>query len=182
VTMQAFASSNESTALGMATSAADGKYSITVMTNGAPLDGFLKASKSGYVDVYMYPASPFITNEMDAGVNMMTPSNKDFLNSLASGGQTAGKGLIGLQVRDAAGNPVEGATISSTPASGAYRYNNTSGLPSGNATATSTDGVAFMFNVPSGPITVTATKAGMSFKAHVVTARADKMTTTSVTP
>ena len=180
VTMALYASSNETTPIAMATTAADGKYMIMATTNGTPIDGFIKATKSGYVDLYMYPASPFITDEMDAGVNMMTPSNKDFLNSLAGGNQMAGKGMIGLQIRDAGGNPVEGATISSTPASGGYRYTNSSGLPSANATATAADGVAFMFNVPSGSVTVTATKAGKTFKAHAVLARADKFTTTSV--
>ena len=182
VTMTAHASANEATAIATTMSGSDGKYTLTVMTNGMPLDGFLKASKSGYVDNYLYPTSPFIADSGDLGVNMLTPSNKDFLNNLAGGNQMAGKGLIGLQVRDAAGMPVVGATVSSMPASGGYRYTNSSGLPSSNATATSEDGVAFMFNVPSGPITVTATKAGMTFKAHIVVARADKMTTTSVTP
>jgi hypothetical protein len=172
VTMALYATSNETTPIAMATTDAAGKYTIMAMTSGAPIDGFIKATKSGYVDLYMYPATPFISDEMDAGVNMMTPSNKDFLNSLAGGNQMAGKGMIGLQIRDAGGNPVEGATISSTPASGGYRYNNTSGLPSANATATSADGVAFMFNVPSG--------SGKTFKAHAVIARADKFTTTSI--
>jgi hypothetical protein len=179
VTMTIFSNSNETTAIATAMSDAQGAYTMQVPTNGAPIDGYLVATKNGYVDIFLYPSSPFIDNDMGADVNMMTPSNKDFLNSLASGGQTAGKGMIGLQVRDASG-PVTGATISSMPASGAYRYNGSNGLPSSSATTTSSDGVAFMFNVPSGAITVTATKAGMTFKAHIVKARADKFTTTSV--
>ncbi len=181
VAMAAFASSNETTPVAMATSDAQGNFTLTVMTNGMPLDGFLRATKSGYVDLYMYPTGPFAASTTDAGVNMMTPGNRDYLNNLAGGGQMGGKGLIGLQVRDASGNPVSGATISSTPAS-TYRYTNSSGLPSSNATSTSSDGVAFMFNVPSGPINITASKAGMTFKAHVVVARADKFTTTSIVP
>lgn len=180
VEMAAFASGNESTALAMATSDAQGNYTMSVMTNGAPLDGYLKATKAGYVELYMYPTGPFIASTTDAGVNMMSPSNRDYLNTLAGGGQMAGKGMIGLQVRDAGGNPVAGATISSSPAS-TYRYTNSSGLPSSNAMATSADGVAFMFNVPSGPITISAAKSGMTFKSHVVVARGDTFTTTSIT-
>lgn len=41
---------------------------------------------------------------------------------------------------------------------------------------------AFMFNVPPGDATITATKSGVSFHAHLVKARADKFTTTSITP
>jgi hypothetical protein len=182
VTVAAFASSNASTAVGMATTDAQGLFALTVMTNGMPLDGYLLATKSGYVDLYMYPTSPFIKNYTDADLNMITPGNKDFLSSLASGNQMAGKGLIGLAVLDMAGMPVAGATVSSTPAAGAYRYTGSNGLPSGSATTTSADGVAFMFNMPSGPITISATKSGMTFKSHVVTAPADKMTTTAITP
>lgn len=179
VTMAAFASSNEATALATAMSDAQGKYTLTVMTNGAPLDGFLKGTKNGYVDIYMYPTEPFTASTMEASLNMITPGNRDYLNNLAGGGQMAGKGLIGLQVRDANDQPVAGATVSSTPAS-TYRYTNSSGLPSSNATSTAADGVAFMFNVPSGPITISASKSGMTFKSHVVVARGDKFTTTSI--
>lgn len=180
VTMTAYSRSNESTAIAMGTSNAQGDYTLTV--NVVPLDGFLKATKSGYVDIYLYPAAPFAESFADGHVNMLTPGNRGYLNSLANGGQTAGMGMIGLQVRDASGNPVAGATVSSTPASGAYRYTGSNGLPSSSATSTSADGVAFMFNVPSGDITVTASKTSMTFKAHVVKAPADKFTTTSVEP
>lgn len=182
VTIAAFASSNESTPVAMATSDAQGAFSISVTTMGMPLDGFLLATKSGYVDLYMYPTGAFTGNYTDADLNMITPGNMDFLNSLASGNQMAGKGLIGLAVLDAAGMPIEGAMVSSTPAAGAYRYTGSNGLPSGSATMTSADGVAFMFNVPSGPITISASKSGVTFKSHIVTARADKMTTTAITP
>ncbi len=182
VTMAIYKGTDENTPLATATSDAQGKFTLNVPTGGMQVDGFLKATKSGYVDNYLYPASPFIANETQADVNMLTPSNKDFLNNLAGGNQMAGKGMIGLQIRDASGQPVAGATVSSMPASGGYRYTNSSGLPSSSVTSTSADGVAFMFNVPSGPITVSASKSGMTFKAHVVIARPDKFTTTSIVP
>jgi len=180
-TLQVFVGNDTGTPLAMATSDAQGKWSMTVMTMGAPLDAFVKATKSGYVDIYMYPEAAFTKDSTDGDINMLTPSNKDFLNSLAGGGQMAGKGMIGLQVRDAAGMPVAGAEIESTPASGAYRYTNSSGYPTQNATTTSADGVAFMFNVPPNmPIVVKAKKTGMTFKSHTVETRPDKFTTTSI--
>ena len=182
VTLALYSVSNESTPMTMTTSDAQGNFTLMVTTMGMPLDGYLLATKSGYVDLYMYGTGPFIGDFTDANLNMITPGNKDFLSSLAGGNQMAGKGLIGLQVRDASGNPVAGATVSSSPASGSYHYTGSNGLPDSAATATSADGVAFMFNVPSGAITVTATKSGITFHPHVVKAPADKMTTTSVTP
>src|SRR5207248_1347868 len=41
----AYKSSNEATPVAMATTDAMGNFSITVMTNNMPLDGFLKATK-----------------------------------------------------------------------------------------------------------------------------------------
>lgn len=181
VMVAVYKNGSDSSSIVSTMSDAQGNFSMMVPTNGMPIDGYLLATKSGYVDLYMYPTGAFIANSESNDINMITPGNKDFLSNLAGGNQMAGKGLIGLAVLDNAGNPVAGATVSSTPAAGAYRYTGSNGLPDSGAMATSADGVAFMFNVPSGPITVSATKSGMTFKSHVVTARADKMTTTAVT-
>jgi len=179
-TLTLYASSDQQHALGMATSDASGGYSITVMSAG-PIDGYLVASHSGYVDVYFYPVVPFSGNYTDGDINMITPNNMGLLSQFSGGNQMSGKGLVALAVLDASGNPVAGATVSSTPAASAYRYNSNTGIPSSSATTTSSDGVAFMFNV-SGQITVTASKSGMTFKSHMIEARGDKMTTTAVSP
>ena len=181
VTLAVYRTNNDATPVAMATSDAQGKYSLSVATNGAPIDGYIKATKSGYVDIYLYPAQPWFANDTDGSINMMTPGNRDILNNFAGGNQMAGKGMIGMAVFDSAGNPVAGATVSSMPASGSAKYNGSNGIPSSSATMTSADGVAFLFNVPEN-VTVTATKAGMTFHAHAVKARPDKFTTTSVAP
>ena len=181
VTLGAYKNSDEGTPVAMATSDAQGKYTLTVPTGGLPFDGFIKATKSGYVDIYLYPSSTWIADFTDGSINMLTPGNKDLLNNFASGGQTAGKGMVGLAVLDASGNPVAGATISATPSGGTVRYTGSNGLPSSSATMTSADGVAFVFNAPE-TVTVTAAKSGHSFHAHAVKAHADKFTTTSIAP
>jgi hypothetical protein len=182
VTVALFSNANQQTAIASAMTNAQGDYSMTVMTNGTAVDGFLLATKTGYVDLYLYPTSPFIGDFTDGDLNMITPSNKNFLSQLAGGNQMAGKGLIGLAVLDANGMPVEGAKVSASPAANPYRYTGSDGYPSSSAMMTSADGVAFMFNVPSGPITISAMKSGMTFKSHVVEARADKFTTTAIEP
>ncbi len=176
----AFRVGDDATPLATATTDAQGNYSLSVTANGASLDAYLRATKAGFVDLYLYPRAALDANFTGANLDMLTMANLGFLHTLAGGGQQAGKGLIGLTVTDAAGAPVAGATVSSTPASGNARYNS-GGLPSSTATATDADGVAFLFNVP-GAVTVTATKAGMTFHAHLVNARADKFTTTTVAP
>ncbi len=171
---------DEGSMLGTTTTDAQGMYTLAIMSEGAPVDAFIKASKTGYVDLYLYPPTPFIANFTEGSINMLTQSNFDFLSTLAQGNQQAGNGLIGLLVRDANGAPVAGATVASTPAAMTYRYNGSNGLPSSSATATDADGIAYMFNVPAGAVTISASKAGTTFKAHMVKARADKFTTTSI--
>lgn len=183
VAVAAFSKGNETTAAATGTSDGDGNYSLTVTFDGDSFDGYIKATKTGYMDLYEYPTGALSADFSDASFNMITPGNKNQLVNIANGGQHAGKGLIGLLVADAAGNPVAGATVSSTPASGAYRYMAGNGFPSSSATSTASDGVAFMFDVPAdAEVTVTATKSGMTFKAHTLKARADVFTSTAIQP
>jgi hypothetical protein len=82
-------------------------------------------------------------------------------------------------VVDSANNPIAGATVSSTPA-GTIRYNGANGFPTSGATATASDGLAFVFNVTAGTVNISAAKAGSTFQAHDVNARADQITTTLI--
>jgi hypothetical protein len=183
VAVAAFAKGDENTALASGTTDGDGNYTLTIEFEGDAFDGYVKATKDGYMDLYQYPTGALTADSSDGSFNMITPGNKNQLNNIANGGQQPGKGLIGLMVADEAGNPVEGATVTSTPASGAYRYMAGNGFPSSTASATASDGVAFMFGVPPDvEVTVTATKAGMTFKAHTLKARADVFTSTSIQP
>ena len=101
---------------------------------------------------------------------MISQTNLNLLAALANTTQQAGNGLIALIVVDGAtaqSMPVAGATVSSTPAAAAYRYDGTNALVSATATATGPDGVAYMFNVPPDvSVTVSATKTGSTFSSH----------------
>ncbi|MDB4956729.1 MAG: hypothetical protein JWO36_4298 [Myxococcales bacterium] len=176
-----YKSSDETTPVGMAMTDAQGKYTITVTAPG-PFEGFVKGSKSGYVDAYDYSDAP-LSGNTPADLNMITPSNFNLLSTFAGGNQQASKGLIVLAVLDASMNPVAGAKVSSTPASSPYRYNGSSGIPDQNAMSTGADGAAFMFNVPATQaVTVTAMKTGMTFKSHSLKAHAGAFTLTFVRP
>lgn len=181
VALAVYKVTDETTPIATATSDAQGNYTLMVPTGGVPLDGFIKASKATYLDIYLYPAAMWIADDTDGSINMMTPSNRDLLNNFASGGQMSNKGLVGLAVFDSAGMPVSGATFTSMPMAGATKYLGGSGLPDANATMTSSEGVGFLFNADE-TVTVGANKAGMSFRTHVVKARPGTFTTTSVAP
>jgi hypothetical protein len=178
VSIGAFTVSDDTTAVATAMTDAQGKYSLTVPTHGAPVDGYLKATKSGEVDTYLYPPYTMTADFAAADVNMVTTSNYSTLRSFEGG--TAGKGLVIALVVDAGGQPVGGATVSSTPASAKYVYMDANGNPF-STTATAADGISFMIDAPpTGTVTVSASKAGATFKSHDIKARADKLTTTLI--
>lgn len=186
-TIGGYRNSNDTTPIAMTTTNAQGAFTLTVVTGGVALDGYLKATASGMVDTYLYPPSP-IAADTTAPINMVATNDRMLLYTFAQVSEVPGSGLIALVVVNgstAQSTPVAGAAVASTPASGAYRYSNPStGLP-GNAafTQTSADGLAYMFNAPGDAVvTVSATKAGTTFKSHPVKAWAGKLTTTLITP
>jgi hypothetical protein len=183
-TIAAYADADENTALATTTSAADGTFSLTIMTTGTAVTGFLKATKSGYTTSYLYTPTPISADLAMVPMNMLTTQNFGFLSTLANANQTAGKGVVALIVLSASdlmSTPVMGATITSTPASMPYRYN-MNGTPNSGATSTAADGIAYAFNAPVGAITMNANKTGTTFKPTALKVHADALTQTIVTP
>ena len=177
----AYKSSDEATPVAMATTDAQGNFTITVMTGGVALDGFLKATKAGMATTYLYAPDPIAMDTTMVPINMVTTGNYGTLYTLTQTQEQANTGVIALIVQDAAKMPVAGATMTSTPA-GTYKYNGANGLPSNNATMTAADGTAYFLNAPLGAVTVGANKAGTTFKSHGVKVFASSLTTTLVVP
>jgi len=173
-----YRSSDPTTAVGSATADGSGNFSITVTTNGQPVDGFLMATRTGDTDSYLYPSAPLVADFTMASVNLVTTSTFSFFSAF---GQNPGMGIIVLEVQDATGMTVAGASVTSTPAATKTGYTGTGGLPDTTATVTATDGRAYLFNLPAGQVTLNATLTGATFKSHAVDARADVFTTTVVT-
>jgi len=171
----------ETASVAMTTSAADGTYALIVPTSGAALDGYLLGTQSGKKDNYLYPPKPLTEDVPSAPVLMVTQGIFDTLGSLAQQNQDPTKGWVGVQVFDAANLPVAGATVTSSPA-GTVKYNGSSGTPSRDATVTGADGIAYIFNVTAGSVTISASGGGLTFFSHPVIARANQVTTTLIQP
>ena len=170
--------------LGMATSAADGTFSITVKTS-AGIDGYLKATTPGtgmnaYKDSYLYPPATLTMNYTGVPVFVLKVTTYDLANRLLGNGQTAQNGWIAMIVQDAALMPVAGAKVSSTPM-GQVNYN-ANNLPSASATVTAADGIAYDTNIAVGTVSVKATKTGSTFATHSIKVRPDVVTLTLITP
>lgn len=181
VLIEAFRNSADTTVVISATTDAQGNYSLTVETGGVALDGFLKATKSGLVDTYLYPDKPLGEDFDRASINMVDSSTFNLLaNTVCRAEQDPAKGAVAALVFDASDVAVAGATISSTPAPTDTCYNGGNGLPDNNATATAADGIGYMFNI-TGEITVSAMST-TAYPTHKVNARAGALTTTLFRP
>jgi hypothetical protein len=164
--------------LASATSDAQGAYSMTVATNGHVVDAYILATKSGYADAAAFPAAPFAADATMADSNLVTSSNFNLLALYT--GQQSSNGIVVAAILDASSMPVAGATVSSSPAAGSYQYSDSNGRPA-YLDSTNTDGTAFLVNVPAGPVTISATKSGATFKSHSVNAKANTFTSTVIT-
>jgi hypothetical protein len=165
--------------LAIDTSDTPGNYSVSITTGGSPVNGYLRVTHSGQLDTYAYPSRPLAAN-LTTNVLMPTQTELNFLGGLVGVTQSGSNGFIGVVVKDCFGATVAGATVSTSPA-GTVRYNRGT-TPDSTATSTSSDGVAYVFNVPAGGVTVRANGGGETLRQHVVTARAGTVTLTEIQP
>jgi hypothetical protein len=178
VAISVYATGDDSTAIATATTDGSGNYSVMLTTNGQAIDGYIKATKSGLVDTYVYPPAPMATDSSTATASMISTSNYSELVGIE--GASSSKGMIILDVLDSTLTPVQGVTVATTPSSGKTYYMNSSDEPF-STSSTYSDGLAFLFDVPTtGTVMLAATKSGMTFTSHAVTARANALTTTVV--
>lgn len=181
VTVTAFKVAGD-TMITSVTSGSDGSFTISAPTNGAAVDAYLLATKSGLLDTYLYPPYPLVKDFMNIPVLMLDSSTQKTANQIAGADvPDASKGWIGAIITDAAQNPVAGATLTSTPA-GQIHYNGSSGLPQAQAKVTAADGIGYDMNVTAGTVSVGATLTGSTFATHSINARAGKITLTLITP
>ena len=183
VVVGAYARSNPNTAVQTATTDGSGNFTMTVSTGGVALDGFLKATDSGYLDTYVWPPAPLAANFSGASVNFINSFDESIATGTlcqVSGGQKSSDALIALEVHDGSGNTIGGVAVAANPAAAKVCYDGSNGLPSASPTTTGSDGVALLINVPAGNTTLSATKTGATYGSHVVNGIAGAFTTTII--
>ncbi len=176
------ASRTGSDTLAADTSDTPGFYTLSIATGGTPVDGFISVTKSGYLPTYAYPSRPLAANLANNNVLAINSMEFGFLGTAVGESHTAGNGFIGVVVKDCNGTPLAGATVQTSPAGADPVHYNFGGAPSSTATTTSADGVAYVFNVTAGNVTVMATAGGHTLRQHVVNARANVITLTEIQP
>jgi hypothetical protein len=177
--VRAFKSSDTTTALDTTSSDGSGHYALSIATGGAPVDGYLRVTNSGYIPTYAFPAVPLAADD-SVNVLVITSTELNLLAGAVGESPTPDDGFLGIVVTDCDGNPLTGATVSSNPP-GKIHYN-AAGAPSQSATSTSTDGVAYILNVAAGNVTIFGTAKGRALRQHVVIAPANAVTLTQIQP
>jgi hypothetical protein len=174
---------SDDSVLGMTTTAADGKYSFTVQTNGQVVDAYILATADTFQPAAAFPAAPFQADTSTADSNLVKAGNYSALAGFTgqkecSMDASTCLGFAVVEILDANNMPVEGAKASSTPA-GMYHY--MSGILPTGTDSTDSSGTAFYSNLTPGMVTISATKTGVVFKSHAIKALKDTFTSTVIT-
>src|SRR5262245_19126583 len=98
VTITAYRNADENNPIATTSTDAMGNFTFTIETMGESIDGFLKASKTGFLDTYLYPPYPIAMDFNMATVVMITADSRDSLSTIAQGNQQPGNALVGLVV------------------------------------------------------------------------------------
>ncbi len=165
--------------------ATDGTFSISVTTNGLPVDGYVKLinpADTTYLETRIYPPAPLV---QDLAGNRGMMFNDGLLSVLANFGLThdqSTKGIVGILVLDCNGEPVIGATVTLNPASGQIFYNGPNGTPSPAATETAGDGLALIFNVDAGDVEIGAEVGGQQMRKHTIKSVVRTISTAAIAP
>ncbi len=187
-----FLRGDETSPIASTTSQTGGSF---VLSSGnaakTPVNAYVRATYSGYWNTYLYPPTPVFENQTGVLVVMTTKTQVGLLQNLTGVTMDPELGWVSVLVLDCNGDPVEGAVVESSPAAGTIAYQDGSGVPTTSASATSSSGVAMLFNVPVGDVELDATVSGMTLRANTVqvhptnaglTGQPHAITTTAIVP
>lgn len=122
----------------------------------------LSYTLAGYPPQYTEHSST--TNVNSSGYLLVSATVEGTLASAVSQQLDPSKANLVFSAVDINYAPLAGVTFAATPTAGAgpYYFGSSSGLPDANATATNSNGLGFVLNVPAGDYDVTATLTGKS--------------------
>lgn len=157
-------------AIATASSDVDGNFTFELRTDGVPVRPFIKSSKQGLLTDYHQTDVLFDRDTPNLLSFAGSQADLDTAYSAARLTEDPARGTVFLSVPDCAGNFLAGVTVTTSPASRAI-YAGSARSPDGSLAATSTSGIVYLLNVPTGSVTITATAAGRTFLPVALTVR-----------
>ena len=152
--------------LGSTNADGSGNFALSIATNGAPVNVYLEAFGSAFMETFAWPPGPLSADDTGVTVEMTTTTTLASFANLCGASQDASHGTVIVEaIHDNA--PIGGAKITSSPLAG------------GSCADPFMAGVTALFDVPPGLVTVEATGSG-TFVQHTVNALAGTLTLTQI--
>lgn len=167
-------------ALSTSTSDSTGAFVITTPSGGRPIDGYLVLSLAGYLTTYDYSAVPISANVTGFVLGLATQQERDTNATSVGITPLAGTAVMLIRAVDCNDVPLAGVTITTEPA-GEERYI-AGGVLSATAAVTDSSGIVFVYNVPSGAVTVRGTIGSRQLRDRGAMAYADADTYVGIQP
>jgi hypothetical protein len=168
-------------AMASATSGGDGSYSVSIVSDGDPLDTYMRMSSGTLLKTELYAGSPVVA-DVSGSDSVLTDANTfRVVTNLVGVTQAANLGAVTVRVGDCDNNPVSGATLTGFGNARVF-YAGDDGRPSSDPTATGALGLAFVFNVPTGDLTINAEIDGETLRPNRIASRAGTLSLAQVSP
>jgi hypothetical protein len=139
-------------------------------------NGFYYLTKTEFMPELLFPSAHLLASDQNAHYPVTLLSNASIMSlssafGIMSGADGGPQGILLVTQFDCQDRHAANVAITTSPSGGATLYT-TNGFPSNGATATSVDGQGAILDLPTGPVTVTATLQGASpqvvAKANVI--------------
>jgi hypothetical protein len=164
-TLRARASSSTNV-IATAVSGDDGRFELTLATGGEPLFTYLQISHLGYFESRAYLPTAVFEARDDVEVALFTQQHIDSLNAFAGVTLAPDESVMIVRAFDCLGIPLEGATLTTTPAPLTQLYLAPNGLPDYNLTSTTSNGAVALFKVDPGSVQVEGEFRGRAMRAY----------------
>ncbi len=176
----------DGTVLSSATSDDAGVYRLTFDAGCFPLQGEVRATHpspdAGFALSYSSPGTPWRHDRSNLELVLFDESTRGLAAGIANVTLVDGGAVLAMTVEDCAGNPVEGAVVTTASGAGEVRYVGASGLPSSTQASTGAKGDVVIFNLPGESVEVSASLDGGVFAQRVVKIHGDAATGTFLSP
>jgi hypothetical protein len=164
--------------LAMATSDVDGSYSMSATIGGVATPAYITYNRTSYLPTRTFLDAPLAGDLVGTGAILWAPGDgpvwnatqMDMLYTAASVTRVGTSGAINVGVRDCANNPIAGVQVTFDPPPGAVVYQDDTGMPNNQLTATgATYGHVLALNPAFASTHITAMKDGYTFTTATFT-------------
>ncbi|MBV8761596.1 MAG: hypothetical protein JO257_30150 [Deltaproteobacteria bacterium] len=161
------------------TTAADGSFTMSVVSGGAPVDGYFTVAADGYRATRVDPGNPLSGGE---NALMLVASDAELARWYAAAGTTysPGVGTLVTASVDCARHTLDGSTLTIAPSAGVTYYDAPNKQWAAGLTA-STNGFALVTGAATS-VTATAAIGATSLPSHAIAVPANRLTSAVLTP